>query len=90
MPGVVFSVANHVTLLVLRLSITVEQRVGPEDAEDELILTAKSDAATFGQRQSSHAWDCCGFILSSRLWIGWTTDLESLGSNKEVCRVHSL
>ena len=44
---VVFSVANHVTLLVLRLINTVVQRVWPKGAEDELILTAKPDAAIF-------------------------------------------
>ena len=32
----------------------MEQRVGPKGAEDELILTAKSDAANFGQKLGSH------------------------------------
>ena len=68
----------------------MEQRVGPKDAEDELILTAKSDAATFGQRQSSHAWDWDCVSLSPGLGVQRTTVLEILGSNKAMYRVDPL
>ena len=68
----------------------MEQRVGPEDAEDELILTAKSDAASFGQKQSSYVLDWGGVSLSPGLGVQRTTTLESLGSNKLVYRVPPL
>ena len=68
----------------------MEQRVGPEDAEDELILTAKSDAATFGQKLGSHVVVWGGDSLSSGIWVQRTTTLDSLGSNKAMYRVHPL
>ena len=68
----------------------MEQRVGPEDAEDELILTAKSDAATFGQRQSSHVVVLARTNLTSGVQVQRTTALEILGSNKLMYRVPPL
>ena len=63
---------------------------GPKDAEDDLNLILKFDAANFGQRQSSHVvfWD--GTKLSSGMWVQRTTVLEILGSNKAMHLVHPL
>ena len=68
----------------------VQQLDRPNDAEDRLNLILKLDAAIFGQRQSSRVVVLARTNLSSGVWIGWTTDLESLGSNKPVHRVPPL
>ena len=62
----------------------------PNDAEDRLNLILKLDAAISGQRQSSHVVVLARTNLSSRVQVQRTSDLENLGSNKEVCRVSPL
>ena len=68
----------------------MQQLDGPNDAEDNLNVILKFDAANFGQRQSSHVGDWGCVSLSSGMWIGWTTDLDSLGSNKPMYMVLAL
>ena len=63
---------------------------GPNDAEDDLNLILKFDAANFGQRQSSHVLDWGGTKLSPGVWVQRTTALDSLGSNKPMYMVHPL
>src|SRR3954470_9972063 len=83
-------VAKYVQLVVLRTLITVVQLTGRGGAEDELWLRDKTDAANFGQRQSSHVviWD--ETKLSSGMWVQRTRTLDSLGSNKAMHRVPPL
>ena len=63
---------------------------GPKDAEDDLWLRDKIDAANFGQRQSSHVVVWGGDNWSSGMWVQRTTALEILGSKKAMYRVHPL
>ena len=66
------------------------QRVWTTSAEDRLKLILKLDAASLQQRQRSHVVVLATTSLSSRVQVQRTSDLEILGSNKEVCRVSPL
>ena len=89
-PGMRFCAATHVQPAVLRQVITLVQLDRLTSAEDELHLILKLDAASLQQRQRSHVVVLATTSLSSRVQVQRTSDLENLGSNKEVCRVHPL
>ena len=55
---------------------------GPNDAEDDLNLILKFDAANLCQKQSSHVGVWGGAMLSPVLRVGRTRLLECLGSNE--------
>ena len=73
--------AKRVKPGVLRVLITVEQLDGQKEHCGDLNLILKSDAATLWQKLCSHVGDWGGVSLSSGMWIGRTSDLDSLGSN---------
>ena len=66
------------------------QKVWQKGAQADHNLILNLGAANFGQRQSSHAVVLARTNLSSGVQVQRTSDLESLGSNKEVCRVSPL
>ena len=88
--GVRFFVAKRVKPVVLRVLTKVLQTVGPKDAEDDLWLRDKIDAAIWWQSLCSHAGDWGGVSLSPGLGVQRTTVLEILGSNKAMHLVHPL
>ena len=90
LPGMSFCAANHAQPVVLRLVITGVQLVCQNRHCGALWLKQMSDAANFGQRQSSHVGDWGGVSLSSGMYVQRTTTLDSLGSNKLMYRVHPL
>ena len=90
MQGMGIYVAKDVPRIVLRTLITVAQLTGQEDAEDELILTAKSDAANLGQKKSSRGVILDRPNLSFGLWVQRTSVLDSLGSSNPMYMVLAL